>query len=190
LPVPANPAEVNSIFDYLEKQAVDGLKAEGFTQDNIRIQRAVDMLYGRQVHVVTAPIEKQGELGVKDLEAVCDRFEELYEGKYGQGSAYREAGMIIVCLRLRATGLLKKPVPYRYDLSGENPEKAYLGIKEVYFEKSNGTLETRIFDFLKLVPGNLIEGPAIILTPITTVVVFPGHKAYCDEFKNIILSYK
>ncbi len=190
LPVPANPAEVNSIFDDLEKQAVDRLRAEGFTQKNISIQRAVDMLYGRQVHVVTTPIEKQGELGVKDLEAVCDRFEELYEGKYGQGSAYREAGMIIVCLRLRATGLLKKPVPYRYDLSDENPEKAYLGIKEVYFEKSNGTLETRLFDFQKLVPGNMIEGPAIILTPITTVVVFPGHKGYCDEFKNIILSYK
>ncbi|MBW1999595.1 MAG: hypothetical protein JRJ29_16745 [Deltaproteobacteria bacterium] len=189
-PVPADPSQINSIFQDLEKRAVAQLRSEGFAQGDIRIQRAVDMLYGRQVHVVTTPIEKEGELGTRDLDAVCDRFEELYEGKYGQGSAYREAGMVIVCLRLRAIGYLKKPVPYRYAPSGEDPEKAYLGTKEVYFRNGNDSLEANVFDFQKLVSGNIIEGPAVILTPITTVVVFPDHKARCDEFKNIILSYK
>ena len=114
----------------------------------------------------------------------------LYEEKYGEGSAYREAGMIITCFRLRAAGLLKKPVPYRYELSDESPEKAFLGHKKVYFERAKGIMEASVFEFQKLVSGNRIKGPAIILTPITTIVVMPGHEAYCDEFKNIIQTYR
>ena len=189
MPAPVNLETVNKIFRDLEKQAMDVLLAEGFEQENIRLQRAVDMLYGRQVHVVTTPIEETGELTEKDMETIYNRFEQLYEGKYGQGSAYREAGMIIACFRLRATGLLKKPVPYRYEIADASPE-AFIGLKDVYFEKQKETLETSIFDFQKLLPGTKIEGPSIILTPITTVVILPNHKAYCDEFKNIILTYK
>jgi N-methylhydantoinase A len=188
--VPVNLEESRNIFNDLEKKATDLLISEGFEQENIVINRSVDMLYGRQVHVVTTPIEETGELSEKDMEAIYNRFEQLYEGRYGKGSAYREAGMIISCFRLRATGLLKKPVPYRYEISDSNPEKAFIGVKDVYFEKEKGALETNIFDFQKLVPGNKINGPAIILTPITTIVVFPNHKANCDEFKNIVLTYK
>lgn len=188
--VPVNLEEVRSIFNDLEKQATDILISEGFEQENIVINRSVDMLYGRQVHVVTTPIEETGELSEKDLETIYNRFEQLYEGRYGQGSAYREAGMIISCFRLRGTGLLKKPVSYRYEISDSKPEKAFIGLKEVYFEKEKGILKTNIFDFQKLLSGNKINGPAIILTPITTIVVFPNHKAYCDEFKNIVLTYK
>ena len=189
-PVPVDPDEVNRIYDDLEKRAIDQLKSEGFEGENVVLYRSFDMLYGRQVHVVTTPVQGTRPLKDKDLEATYNKFEDLYEEKYGEGSAYREAGMIVSCFRLRATGLLRKPVPYRYELSDSNPEKAFLGKKDVYFEKAKGILKADVFDFQKLVSGNEIKGPAIILTPITTIVVLPGHTAYCDEFKNIIFTYR
>jgi N-methylhydantoinase A len=188
--VPVELKEVNGIFDKLEKQATSLLETEGFQKESIGISRSVDMLYGRQVHVITTPIDKVGKLANEDMETVYNRFEQLYEEKYGQGSAYREAGMIVSCFRLRATGFLKKPIPYKYEISNANPEKALIDTKGVYFDTKDGMVETNIFDFQKLEPGNEVKGPAIILTPITTIVVFPHHRAYCDEFKNIILYYK
>jgi N-methylhydantoinase A len=188
--VPADVDEVNRIYGDLEKKAMAALRAEGFAREKTVIDRSVDMLYGRQVHVVTTPLEKEGLLTEKDLEGTYNRFERLYEEKYGQGSAYREAGMIISCFRLRATGLIQKPNPFRYELAEPNPEKAFIGKKDVYFEKTKAVLDTSIFDFQKLSPGNVIMGPSIILTPITTIVVLPHHKAYCDEFKNIVMTYK
>lgn len=187
---PVSIDEVNEIYADLEKKAMAALRAEGFGNEKVVIDRSVDMLYGRQVHVVTASVEKTGPLTDKDMEATYNRFEQLYEEKYGQGSAYREAGMIISCFRLRATGLINKPVPYKYDLSDSNPEAAFIGHKDVYFEKAKGILKASIFDFRKLNPGNEMMGPSIILTPITTIVVLPGHKAYCDEFKNIVITYE
>ena len=190
MPVPVDSREVNKIYDDLEKKALDQLKMEGFASDNAGLYRSVDMLYGRQVHVVTAPVQGTRPLSDQDMEATYNKFEELYEEKYGEGSAYREAGMIISSFRLRATGFLKKPVPYKFELSDGNPEKAFLGSKDIYFERMKGIVQASVFDFQKLESGNKIEGPAIILTPITTIVVLPGHQAFCDEFKNIILTYR
>ena len=190
MPVPIDAGDVNKIFEDLKREAVGQLGKEGFEGEDVLLYRSVDMLYGRQVHVVTTPVQGAGRLTETDMEATYNKFEELYEEKYGEGSAYREAGMIVTCFRLRATGLLRKPVPYKYALADPNPEKAFLGPKKVYFEKAKGILEADVFDFQKLVSGNKIKGPAIILTPITTIVVLPDHQAYCDEFKNIIFTYR
>jgi hypothetical protein len=34
-------------------------------------------------------------------------------------------------------------------------------------------------------PGNEIEGPAIVWTPITTIVLHPGQIATADEYRNL-----
>jgi len=39
----------------------------------------------------------------------------------------------------------------------------------------------------KLKPGNSLRGPAVIHTPITTVVVQPGQVATLDGFLNLII---
>jgi N-methylhydantoinase A len=52
-----------------------------------------------------------------------------------------------------------------------------------------GIARASIYDFLKLKPGNLIEGPAIIHTPITTIAVQDRQTARMDEFRNVILEF-
>jgi N-methylhydantoinase A/oxoprolinase/acetone carboxylase beta subunit len=37
-------------------------------------------------------------------------------------------------------------------------------------------------------PGHRIEGPAVIWTPITTMVIAPGQTAHVDEYKNLVLA--
>jgi N-methylhydantoinase A len=57
----------------------------------------------------------------------------------------------------------------------------------VYFEEMRAFVQTRIYDFEGLVPGAELSGPAIVETPVTTIVVNPKDSAMVDEFRNVRL---
>ena len=46
-------------------------------------------------------------------------------------------------------------------------------------------MPTRIYDYNGLGPGAKIFGPAIIETPITTIVINPKDRATVDEYLNV-----
>lgn len=94
----------------------------------------------------------------------------------------------MVSFRLRGTGLLKKPELKSQKKGTADPREAFVEEREVYLYKTAETRKVNTFDFERLKPGNEIMGPAIIWTPITTVVVNPGQSALCDEFLNIIIT--
>jgi N-methylhydantoinase A len=113
------------------------------------------------------------------------RFDELYEKAFGQGSGYREAGKEILTFRLTAAGLLKKPDVKAQPVSKSDGAAALKGEREVYFEENKNFVLTPIYDFNKMRPGMEFSGPAIIETPVTTVVANPGDRAAMDEYRNI-----
>ena len=57
--------------------------------------------------------------------------------------------------------------------------------RNVYFEEYRDFVRTKIFDFEHLKPGIEIDGPAVIETPVTTIVVNPKDRATVDEFHNV-----
>jgi len=186
---PVEVDKVNDIFQGLIDKTVAQLKSEGFSEKDITIQRAIDMRYRRQVHLVTAPVEVQGTMTEKDLERTCDTFERLYEERYGKESAYREAGIEMVIFRVRAIGALRKPDLKGEEMAGPDPGAAFVETRKIYCDNVRAIKEARGYDLEKLLPGNEVEGPAIIWTPITTVVVNPGQKAALDRYKNVVLTW-
>ncbi|MDI5789219.1 hypothetical protein PO124_14665 [Bacillus licheniformis] len=46
------------------------------------------------------------------------------------------------------------------------------------------------FNGSMLEPGNLIVGPAIIEQWGTTIVVYPGHEALIDSYRNCVIEVK
>ena len=185
LRVPADPAQVNAIFSQLAARVTDKLNAEGFGAQDIVVSRAVDLRFRRQVHVVTTPVAGSGPLGEKELAEVIAAFEKLYEERFGAGSGYKEAGIEMVNFRLRGVGLLRKPELKPEAERGSDPGAALVEAREVYFGELRGVTRANCYDFEKLVPGNEVHGPAVIWTPITTVVVNPGQRAWCDPYKNL-----
>lgn len=188
VPMPASPKEVNGAFDALEEKIVIQLVREGFSTDTIRVERSLDMRYGRQVHTVVTPIDSQGPITEEDLQRACDRFEALYEQRYGKGSGHRGAGMAVTGYRLRATATLPKPQIREFDAGGSDPSAALLGNKEIYLE-GKGSVKANLYDYERFAPGNKIIGPAIVITPITTVLLFPDQQATCDKYRNIVITW-
>jgi len=184
--MPVDVARVNENFSGLLHRALKDLRAAGFSENDIDIMRSVDMRYRYQVHELNVPFAVgTATITERDMETLAAAFDELYEKAFGHGSGYREAGKEILTFRLTAAGLLKKPDIKPAHVAKSDGAAALSGEREAYFEENKKFVPTRIYDFRRMEPGAEFGGPAIIETPVTTIVVNPGDRAAMDEYRNI-----
>lgn len=191
LPVDVAPAEIDTLYAPLIEKGIAQLQAEGFGKDRIRLERSVDLRYRRQVHEITTPLRAGADaLEPDDLGRLVDDFEALYERKYGKGSAYREAGIEMTMFRLTVRGLLDSPTLPDVPEGDADASAARIGVRNMYADEKTGMSQGTIYDFTRLEPGNMLQGPAVIHTPITTIVVQSGQSARMDRLKNIIVTFE
>jgi N-methylhydantoinase A len=186
---PVDHAAVQEVFDELERRIGGQLRDEGFGDDEIVLQRSIDMRYRRQVHILTVPIvDSSGPMTEEAVDRTIELFETLYEEKYGKDSAYREAGIELVSFRLRGSGIVRKPEFRVQDLGDEDAGGAVVDTVSAWVDKAGEMQEVPGYDFDRMAPGNSVAGPAIVWTPITTLVVAPGQTARLDEYKNVVIT--
>ena len=185
----STPAEeINAIFAPMMAQARDQLASEGFGADRTRFEWSVDLRYGLQVHEVTTPVRAL-PLDDAGCEALIEDFEALYERKYGKGSAYRGAGIEMTMFRLSARGAIARPEIVAETLRGADPAAAHTGRREIFVEARDGKVPADIYDFDRLVPGNVVAGPAVIHTPITTIVIQERQTGRMDAYRNVVIEF-
>jgi N-methylhydantoinase A len=183
---PFDVAAAREVFAGLEERVTAQLAAAGFEPSRMRLERSVDMRYRRQVHVVTAPVEA-GPVTEAVLNAATARFEELYREKYGAEAAYREAGIELVAFRVRGSGIVRKPELEALAPESEDTGGAHVATVPAWVDVRGRLEEVPGFSFELLSPGNRLVGPALVWTPITTVVVAPGYEARMDAYRNLVL---
>ncbi|MEM6461403.1 MAG: hydantoinase/oxoprolinase family protein [Pseudomonadota bacterium] len=189
LPASTTSEEINAIFAPMEEQARTQLAAEGIAPDQMQMVWSVDLRYSRQVHEVTTPVEAQTPLDNSGAVRLIDDFEALYERKFGKGSAYREAGIEMTMFRLTARGIMPRPELPTEPEGDSDPSAAFLETREIYIAARDGMSDGNIYDFEKLSPGNVVPGPAVIHTPITTIAVPDRMLARMDQWRNIVVSF-
>ncbi len=187
LPMPAPPSEFVNLFEPMKEKALKALAAEGFVGDKVILDWSVDLRYSRQVHEVTTPLRSKLPLTEEGLEILSRDFESLYERKYGKGSAFREAGIEMTQFRLTARGLLDHPDMSGAKTMGIDASAALIGRREIFVESKSAMIESDIYDFTLLHPGNIVNGPSVIHTPITTIVLQDNQRAVMDQFRNVII---
>jgi N-methylhydantoinase A len=184
---PADPQAVNALLAPMEEQARGQLAAEGFEPAAIRLEWSVDLRYRRQVHQVAVPLPAGLPVDEAAGHDLLARFERLYEMRYGRGSAFRAAGIELVAFRLKAVGLMPRPqmppeAPTRGDAAA-----ALLGERRMFVEGETRLRAARVYDFDRMRPGDTVHGPAVIHSPITTIVVQPEQTANLDGHRNLLL---
>jgi N-methylhydantoinase A len=189
LHVPVEPDVVNAIYGALTARVTEKLADDGFAPADMVMTRAIDMRYRRQVHVVTTPVEGSDPLSAASMQQLLGRFDNLYEDRYGQGSAYSEAGVDMVNFRVRGVGLLAKPRLTRQPRGDSDPRAAFAEVRSAYFSSAGKFIEAQCYEYEKLRNGNVVEGPALIWTPITTIVLNPGQIGTCDEYLNLRITW-
>ena len=184
---PFNYTLLNEQFDKLEGGARKTLLSEGIDDQAITMSRFLFMRYTLQVNQVEIQIPV-GKYDAADMETVIEAFEQKYVELYGEGSGFRAAGIEYVGLKLEARGHIPKPEIPRIALSNKNPDSTAKGNnRDIYWREYSDLRSTPAFWGEKLVPGNIIEGPAIIDFNDTTAVIRPEQVANIDAIGNLVI---
>ena len=184
------PIDVEALYGQI--QSIEAtlrrtMQEEGFSTDAIAFRRTLYMRYTRQVNEVGVQIPS-GPLQSSDRAKIEAAFNAKYEEMYGTGAGHAEAGIEIISIAIDAIGATVKPRLRKVEKAGTDSKVAKKGERRVWFTGAEaGFLSALIYDYTKLDAGNVVNGPAIIETPFTTVVVPPAHKAEVDEYLNIVL---
>jgi N-methylhydantoinase A len=171
----------------IEASLGEMMRAEGFAVDKVTFRRTLYMRYTRQVNEVPVQIPAAAD-GSLDRSAIEAAFNAKYEEMYGAGASHAEAGIEVIAIAIDAIGATVKPRLRAFPLVGRDPGPARKGTRRAYFtNKRSGFRDAAIYDYPKLQPGNTVEGPAIIETPFTTVVVPEDYCAQMDGYLNTVL---
>ncbi|RLI26919.1 MAG: hydantoinase/oxoprolinase family protein [Candidatus Hecatellales archaeon] len=172
---------VKRLYEEMESEAVELLKAAGVTE--MELIRSVDMRYVGQAYELNVqfPGKEISESMVKELEA---SFIDLYEKTYGFTTG---DPVEAVNWRVLAVGKVPRVKVKRVTERGK-AEDALKGKRKVYFSEYGEYVECDIYDRYRLLPGALIEGPAIVEERESTAVICPKAKATVDEYLNLIIT--
>jgi N-methylhydantoinase A len=166
--------QLSDFFEDLEKRGLKDLSKEEFAKENIRLERYLDMRYEGQSYEIIVPFEAN----------YIDGFHGLHEKTYG----YRNEDKIveIVNIRLRARGIPDKPRFQKAKrVKREPPREAFLGEREVVFDQKISKAQIIARD--RLLSGNRIPGPAILVEYSSTIVIPPFAEAHVDEYGNVVM---
>lgn len=158
-------SQIRKMYAELEQQAVDRLRA--WFPGEMKIERSAEMRYGEQVFEVDVALDDI-DFNAPDFWAEIERrFHQAHEDLYTY--SLREEEVVLVNGRVAAVGVIPRakvevglvtPAPAKAD----KKRKAFLGEWR----------EVDVYSAEKLVPGNTIQGPAIIEAETTTVIVNSG----------------
>ena len=174
-----NANEVDTTFRKLEMQLRGELESDRVDTAGLGFQRMLDMRYEGQEH--TVKVDVPGTLiNAGMVEQIQEKFRNDYEREY----SYRLSSQIeVVNFHVAAVVPVEQIMPAGPGKTGRNIEDCIRSEREVDFGPF-GIHRTAIYERALLEPGMLIEAPAIIDEPDTTIVVDSG-RARVDDFGNI-----
>jgi len=183
-PMPMDADRFNQNLESIKKLADEELERDGIKPENRVMNFALDMRWGGQYYSLRLPIADK-KYDAKGVQEVSEQFDNLYESLYGEGSAYKESGRFVTSFIVDGIGLISKPTLRKYEVKGADASNALKGERKAFFRAPNDYAATTIYDYDKLEPGNVTEGPAIIEGTQLTVVIPPEQKGKMDEYRNI-----
>lgn len=178
-------AEIHSIFEDLEKDALAKLKGDNVAPADMMVTRAVDMRYRSQTHELIIPVS--GELtDWESLKNLVGLFEKTYEETYGKGSGFREAGIELTTFRVAGIGRTFKPTfsKIKPGVPVQRPSR------KVFDVRADEWYDVVVLDWESMQPGSSFDGPLIIEHPTTTVYVASQQMVGIDDIGNLLITAK
>lgn len=184
-----NADEVVAALRQLESEVVVALHESGYADDRIEIEWQGDFKFVGQTWDLQVPIPRSVNLAGADLEAIQRDFPLTYESEYGEGTAWRGSPVVLMAVRVVAKGLSDHFEPATRPLAQpEAAKQAHIGERRVWLPVEGRRAEVALYDAAALVPGAELEGPAIIVHPLTTIQLCRGWHARVDRWGNFILT--
>lgn len=158
------------------------LAAEGYAADNRRFDLAADLRYLGQSSELTvpftAPVPAPG-----DIAALVDAFQADYLTTFGYSN---DEPLELVNIRLTARGLSADRLDFTALRLDARAVAGAHGERSVSFDRAAGPVPTRLLARGEIGPARL-EGPIVIESYDTTILVPPGAAVRADAIGNLII---
>ena len=172
--------KVSEIWNDLERAAVDEMLADGHARGKVRTEPFLMMRYTGQLEDVEVRSALRKVKSAADMRTVIAEFETVYAKINHRVSRYGAAGFSIMELGITAIADKVKPTLERRALGTADPIAAHKGVRRAYI--GGQWHEANLYEMDRLEPGHMVEGPAIIEHPATTLVVHPQDCVVIDEW--------
>lgn len=164
----------------MDGPTIKGLFAEMETEGRVRLrqsfdgpirtERSVEMRYGEQIFEISVGLEGMDWRAVDPMPEIVERFHRRHEELYTY--ALRDQEAVLVNARVAVIGVLP-------DLPREPERAAGAAVaagrrRRIYLD---GWVEVPVYDFDALVPGQFIQGPAIVESAMTTILLGAENSA-------------
>lgn len=181
----------SSDFDYeLVRTTLSSLeeKADAFAArltdrglERVRYEYYVEARYLSQVWELDVALPQPGVPDAEGLAALVGVFHDVHERVF----AVRDPNQPVEFLnwRIRLIAELDKPDIHA---GPQREQPAPRSFREIWFA-SSGAVQAAIWHGEDLSPGTVIDGPALIVEPTTTVVVYPGMRARVSPLGSYLL---
>ena len=184
------PEQLEQTFRLIEDAARPVLERMGV--EAYHPARSLDMRYLGQSWELSIPAASSFD--TLALRQAVEAFHARHKQVYGYDMP--DETVEIVTARTELRGEAPGPALHPQPLSApEPPSHARTGTRMVYYDTPNpaasysGTsvivLETPVYDRAKLLPGNRIDGPALIEQYDSVTLIPPGWHAHIDAWQNI-----
>jgi N-methylhydantoinase A len=154
----------------------------GSVSNQLTLERTVALRYRGQAHHLDVAVSVP-KIDLEAFNGLVQRFETQYESLFGEGSAYREAGLEILSVRVIATVKLEpaaQPDPLDVLVSGGN--------RLVVFDDPAVPIDCPIWYTEFPAAGQGLDGPALVVYSGQTLVIPPGATALTDIFGNFVVT--
>lgn len=167
-------ADLRAVWAEMEADGRARLAAASF-DGPVRVHRSADMRYGEQIFEVSVPLDGIDFASAGLTKSLADAFHARHEELYTYAMPDQEA--VLVNARVAVVGGLPA-LPQEPRLSHRAPA-APRGLRRIHL---GGWREVPVYDLEALAPGQVINGPAVVESATTTVLMRNGDIATVTPF--------
>lgn len=156
-------------LEQLSGQCIAELRKEGFTENNIVCEPYLHMRYDKtDCALMCAPDKKKSATKYGDFLAT---FLERYKTEFG----FTIEGRSVVVDDIRVRGVGQSSVPKEAEAPNTGIKPKPEKMVKIFFETHH--FDSGVYQLSQLSPGNLINGPAIIMDKLSTILIEPNCTA-------------
>jgi N-methylhydantoinase A len=165
-------AGANAVLDDLKARCQDFIRRQGEGAVSTDIQFSIEARYPEQVWEINVPLPIDRFSGPAEVKALEQAFHEAHEAIF----AISDPNSPVEIVGWSAAAVCKIRETAAGSLLAQSVQGPLDGTRRAYFA-SHGFIDTRIRRFEDMKTDERIDGPAIIESAVTAVVVNPGASA-------------
>ena len=179
-------ARIDALFKEIEAKGVEHLMSDGFSRENIDIQRSMEMRYVGQIHDCTVDI---GSFDINEL--TIGQVKDAFHARHEQLFTYSEKNNPVELVNIESTlyGRVERPNPASIE-GGARLEDALKGQRRLIFSDDGAGSNAPIYDGAKIFAGHRVTGPAVIEEETATLVIQPGWQAELHSSASYVITRK